>query len=509
MTFELNAIAQASTLRIIANAIVDCLLEGTLIALFAGAILRVSPRQHSGARFAVWFSALLAIAVLPVSASLMSRLVSGSTGWSRAGHISAGAVSHAAISVPGSWATYLFAAWAAIAAWLLLGVGRSLWHLYVLRGSCIVVDPGKLDPQLRETLARNQSPRAVALCTSDRVHVPTAIGLIKPAVVLPRWVMQDLSSGELNQILLHELAHLRRWDDWTNLAQKIVKALFFFHPAVWWIEKHVSLEREMACDEAVLAETASPRAYAECLAHLAEKTLIQRSIQRSVALAQAALGKIRQTSMRVARILDVNRVQETGRAWKPTIALVAAFAIVCGAGVSRTPRLIAFSDSGSGHAAASLAAAAAHVADTGQAEKARTTVSASSASLSASQPISDPSVRIVPARFTLPQAPLRKWSRSIAVRHPKQQTSAPLHASNADQANAHPAIVLPTGVSELNVHLTNSDFAPVFTETLFVVIEGTENGNPDQPVFQIQLWRITVFHPVVNPDNNRIPAKQT
>jgi beta-lactamase regulating signal transducer with metallopeptidase domain len=71
---------------------------------------------------------------------------------------------------------------------------------------------------------------------------------------------------------LHELAHLRRYDDWTNLAQKLVKALFFFHPAVWWIEKQVSLEREMACDDAVLAETASPRAYAECLAHLAEKT---------------------------------------------------------------------------------------------------------------------------------------------------------------------------------------------------------------------------------------------
>ena len=95
---------------------------------------------------------------------------------------------------------------------------------------------------------------------------------MKPVVVVPGWVMQELSADELNQILLHELAHLRRWDDWTNLAQKVVKALFFFHPAVWWIEKRVSLEREMACDDAVIAETASPRAYAECLTHLAERT---------------------------------------------------------------------------------------------------------------------------------------------------------------------------------------------------------------------------------------------
>ena len=72
-------------------------------------------------------------------------------------------------------------------------------------------------------------------------------------------------------ILLHENAHLRRWDQWTNLAQKIVTALFFFHPAVWWIENRLTLEREMACDDIVLAQTASPRDYASFLISFAEK----------------------------------------------------------------------------------------------------------------------------------------------------------------------------------------------------------------------------------------------
>ncbi len=218
-----------------------------------------------------------------------------------------------------------------------------------LRKSCVAIDPTTLDPVLQNTLARNQSPRQIALCTSDLTNVPTALGLVKPAIVIPAWVMQELSPNELNQILLHEIAHLRRWDDWTNLAQKLVKALFFFHPAVWWIEKKVSLEREMACDDAVLAETASPRAYAECLAHLAEKTLIQRSI----ALAQAALGKIHQTSLRVAQILDANRPTGSGRSWKPAVSLVAVFAMACVVGISRAPRLIAFSDSGTSPASAS------------------------------------------------------------------------------------------------------------------------------------------------------------
>jgi beta-lactamase regulating signal transducer with metallopeptidase domain len=500
MTFELSAIAQASTLHIVGNTIVDCLLEGTLIALFAGAILSVSRRQDSGERFAVWFSALVAIAVLPVCASLMSGQMSGAAWWSHASGVSAEAVRHSAISLPGSWATYLFAMWATIAAWQLMGVGRSLWHLFVLRRSCVIIHPRELDSQLLETLARNQSPRTVALCTSDRVHVPTAIGLIKPAVVLPRWVLQELSAGELNQILLHELAHLRRWDDWTNLAQKIVKAIFFFHPAVWWIERRVSLEREMACDEAVLAETASPRAYAECLAHLAERTFIQRS----VALAQAALGKIRQTSLRVARILDVNRTQGTGRAWKPAVSLIAAFAVICVAGVSRAPRLIAFSDTGSEHTAAPLAAATAHEAGMGQAS------GAMSAGLSVSEAISELPERMVPAKFILPQAshPLPKSSHTVR-RHAKQQARVTLRSSNADWDNALPANVIPTVASELNVRLTDSDLVPLFTETLFVVIQGGDNGSLGEPTLQIQMWRVVVFHPVVDPDSNRIPAKQT
>jgi hypothetical protein len=143
----------------------------------------------------------------------------------------------------------------------------------------------------------------------------------------------------LNAILLHELAHLRRWDDWTNLAQKLLRALFFFHPAVWWIESKLSLEREMACDDAVLAETANPRAYAECLVTVAEKSLMRRGL----AMAQAAVSRVRQTSQRVAQILDTKRPGAT-RIWKPALGLVAAFAMICVGLLSRSPELVSFQD---------------------------------------------------------------------------------------------------------------------------------------------------------------------
>src|ERR1035441_5088559 len=77
-----------------------------------------------------------------------------------------------------------------------------------------------------------QSRRRVTVCSSHAVRVPAAIGYFRPIVVFPAWTLQEIPAAELDAILLHELAHIRRWDDWTNLAQKIIKAIFFFHPAV-------------------------------------------------------------------------------------------------------------------------------------------------------------------------------------------------------------------------------------------------------------------------------------
>ena len=489
--FNLNTIAQSSALQI-----VDCLVGGTLIAIFAALVLSVAGRKTSGTRFAVWFAALLAIAALP--------LFGGS--WSHVGSIPATNASRSALTLPSSWALYLFEAWAAIAVCSLIQVGRGFWHLRVLRKSCIPVDPAVLDPQLQKTLA-SWATRQVVVCTSDEVRVPTAIGFVRPAIVVPAWVMQELSSDELNQILLHELAHLRRWDDWTNLAQKIVKALFFFHPAVWWIEKRVSLEREMACDDAVIAETASPRAYAECLAHLAEKTLLQRS----VALAQAALGKVRQTSQRVAQILDMNRPTTTGRAWKGVVSLVAGFAMVCVLSISRAPRLIAFRDKEPTFAASpsitSSTIASSTIAtfslNSGSARVSTT------ADLRASKAVFQPQpVRAVPTslnaqadRHRLDRRRLE--NRGLENRSPENlERAAAIPPSVEQRANSM--------VRQAKVRLTNSDVTPViFTETLFVVIEGSENGVPDQAVYQIQMWRVMVLHPVADPNSSRIPRKET
>jgi len=502
----LNAIAQTSAVQL-----VNCLIAGTLIAIVAGAVLRAARLRNSSTKFAVWFSALMGIAVVPALTG-----VSGAS-WAHAASISAQTASHSAITLPGSWALYVFAAWAAIAGWFLLGVARGLWHLHILRKSCVPVDSAALDARLRETLARsgsthngsthNGSFRPVDLCTSDRVQVPTAIGVVKPAVIIPSWVMQELSPEELNQILLHELAHLHRWDDWTNLAQKLVKALFFFHPAVWWIERQVSLEREMACDDAVVAETASPRAYAECLAHLAEKTLLQRTLvqpsvaQRSAALAQAALGRIRQTSLRVAQILDGNRRAGAANHWKPAVAFVAAFAIACVALISKAPRLIAFQDS---DAAPFVSPALARVSPIGNV---RTPIIPAS-ELTASNMISERHLPVVQAKLRVHEA--RRTFNSSPPAVAKQSPALAPIPSSTDQTSADQTSLAQTSLAQTYVRLPNAVVTPVaFTQTFFVVIEEPGQGSSDQPVFQIQWWRVMVLHPAVDSDSNRIPPKKT
>jgi beta-lactamase regulating signal transducer with metallopeptidase domain len=315
--------------RFAAEGIVNSLLGGITIAVITWAVARLIHRQGSRTRFVVWLLGLIAIALLPWAGS-----VSTSSG------LTDRAPAAGALTLPDSFAFYLFVVWIVGVAFGLARLAVSLFRLRSLRSTCTLVDVTQLDPSLRSVLEDACSDRPVTLCISDSVRVPAALGYFRPMVVFPAWALEEIPVAELNAILLHELAHLRRWDDWTNLAQKIVKAVFFFHPAVWFIESHLSLEREMACDDAVLAANFSPRAYAESLVGLAERSFVRHGIQ----LAQAAVGHVQQLKVRLAEILRKDRSEQgSSLVRKPAIALMALAVMVSTYSLSRAPRLVAFS----------------------------------------------------------------------------------------------------------------------------------------------------------------------
>lgn len=503
LAFHLNAISFSTIALASAGRIVDCLIEGTLVAAFAGLVLRLARGWNSGTRFAVWFCALMAIAALPLFGAILAG-----PGWMGSAGAPAAGLTRAEITLPGSWALWLFAAWAAMAAIGLARVSVGMWRVHGLRRSCVEVDYSLLEPELSQTLGstcKTQGSslgrtRSAVLCVSDRVSVPTVIGFLRPAVVIPQWLLQELSASELKQVLMHELAHLKRWDDWTNLAQKILQALLFFHPAAWWIETQLSLEREMACDDAVVAETANPRAYAECLTHLAEKSFARRSL----ALAQAALGRIRQTSLRVAQILHMNPARTPKPSWKPAMALVAGFAIVCAAGIARVPRLVGFEDS---FPPAQLA----------------TAPSAPSVSMNAASSILlDQEATRAGSRNML-----RAENASFRSRRPHTsltltKTTQKIEVAQIEIRPSGPLSVVVAGANAATLPSMTSDlyYLPDFatelrpaTETLFIVVEtrqvGFTAGRTVPAAYRISIWRVGLQQPAGSSDTNRIPHKET
>lgn len=335
----MTAIQLQSLAQMAGGRLINGVLEGVLLAIIATVLLRVACR-NSGTRFAVCFSTLLTMAGLAAFAVL--------------GHYGiALPLATAHINLPESWAVGALIVWETIAGVGLVRLALAVRQICRLHSRATRLDLAELSPELRGTVEEFSSARRVAVCLSDDIRVPTAIGFFRPAVLIPRWAMNELSPEELRAVLLHELGHLRRWDDWTNLAQKIVRALLFFHPAVWWIDSRLTLERESACDDLVLAETSNNRGYAECLVSVAEKSLLRTGL----ALALGAVSRLRQTAVRVTRILDHNRLADT-RVSKPAMAAVTVIGLASLVVLQRTPELVVF---GNGATPSAIAQAAPQV----------------------------------------------------------------------------------------------------------------------------------------------------
>ena len=103
-----------------------------------------------------------------------------------------------------------------------------------------------------------------------------AVGLIHPAILIPKSVTDQLTSAEFELVLLHELAHIKRWDNWTLLLQRLIESLLFFNPAVWWIGSKLNQAREIACDDLTVGTAGESLTYAACLTKLIELNMCQR-----------------------------------------------------------------------------------------------------------------------------------------------------------------------------------------------------------------------------------------
>ncbi len=150
------------------------------------------------------------------------------------------------------------------------------------RGVCMALP--EWQQCLRELAAAVRVSQPVVLLESCLAGVPQVIGYWRPVILMPLGALAGLSAEQVEAILIHELAHIRRADYLVGLAQSLIEGLFFFHPAMWWISGVVRAEREYACDDVVVALRPDARAYAAAL------TTLEQSRWPAIQAAAAANG---------------------------------------------------------------------------------------------------------------------------------------------------------------------------------------------------------------------------
>jgi hypothetical protein len=201
-------------------------------------------------------------------------------------------------------------------------------------------------PEYRDNLDAHVSAygvrRQVRVLVSDDIPVPVAVGFLRPAVLLPEALLAELTPVELDHVLLHELAHLARRDDWTNLLTRIAWAVFALHPVAAFALRQIDRERELACDDWVVAATGAAHPYAASLARLFELCASQRRILLASGIADGGS----QLGNRIALLLRRGR-EFTPQASALRVSLCSAALLVFVIAASRAPAWVAFAQTSS------------------------------------------------------------------------------------------------------------------------------------------------------------------
>ncbi len=152
--------------------------------------------------------------------------------------------------------------------------------------------------KFKELCEKLNIKRTVKIYESALAKVPMVIGLLKPVILLPVSAFTGLSPRQLESIIVHELAHIIRRDYLVNLLQSILEILFFYHPAVWWINGIIRTERENCCDDIAIEQTGDSVNYAKALAGIQEQLLLKEN------LAMAIAGHKNKLLKRIKRLLN-------------------------------------------------------------------------------------------------------------------------------------------------------------------------------------------------------------
>jgi len=307
---------ESSWVELLGSALLQFVWQGFAIGAVYAAARRLARTSSSEVRYVMSCAALAAMACAPVVTMLVEHTTE------RAGVVGSFA---APVSSPESPSVrdvpataqleVVNAAGASVLPWVVLVwftgavcfglrlTGSWIWAMRLCGGG-VRPAPPEWQQRLKGLKTRIRLARGVRLMISPAVQAPAVLGWIRPMVLVPAGALAGLPAEQLEAVLLHELAHIRRHDYLVNLAQGAIESLLFYHPAVWWISAQIREEREHCCDDVAVALTGDAIAYARTLTEFAGA---QAAFRPALGANGGSLAR------RVARLLGVARpAQRTG-----------------------------------------------------------------------------------------------------------------------------------------------------------------------------------------------------
>lgn len=313
MTLPMEWLSPA-TLRLLALSLLHFLWQGAALAALAYVVMALC--RSAAARYAVGVTTLGLMIAAPVGTFLVFRAQDQSAAASATIRLAAdSAGASASVWAPAKnpmkrqetvppYSLWLVELWfAGVVLLSLRSAGGILLVERLRRKETIPLSEGVLE--ICEGLQRRMGlKRAIRYCESLRLDAPAVAGWIRPVVLLPVSALSGLTAAQLEAVIAHELAHIRRYDTLVNLFQVGVETVLFYHPAVWWMGSQVRAEREHCCDDAAVALCGSPVTYAHALTRMAES---KSAPQLAMAANRSPLVE------RIARLLGANKKAESLR----------------------------------------------------------------------------------------------------------------------------------------------------------------------------------------------------
>ena len=319
-------------------ALLHLLWQATIVAGILAAVLALLRRHSANTRYAVSCSALALVFVMFVATAWRSYDPAPAPVSTKTTETEFVPITKAPIvlatEAAASWRERAMEMAASARQWLPIVVAIWLAGVVVLSSRLLVswartrrlASHGTAEASAQwQTIARRLSDalglrRAVRLVESAAVEVPSVIGSLRPVILLPASALTGMTPDQIEMVLAHELAHIRRHDFFVNLLQAMVETLMFYHPAVWWMSRRVRVERENCCDDLAVAVCGNPVQYARALTRLEELRA------HAPAISVAANGG---SLLDRVRRLAAGRAESTGSSsrWAAAIAMLSVVII--------------------------------------------------------------------------------------------------------------------------------------------------------------------------------------